>query len=85
VFPGETVLALDGVDMSQADAKFISKQLRLTSKYDRFLSFLSPPNNNNPDEPDDPDFPHFHYQNLAEDDSSDAPFFGKLTLSSASS
>jgi hypothetical protein len=84
------ILALDGIDVSQEDAEFIMHRLKLSSKYDRFMSVSSPTrhrgldNDDDNDDNDDNDTElrrRFDFQQLAEDDSAELPFLGKLSAS----
>jgi hypothetical protein len=87
VSPGDLILALDGLDVSQEDAKFIIQRLKTSSKYDRFLSLSSPRHTGDLDDDDDDDqrniieFRRRNFYHLAEDDSAEFPFVGKLTAS----
>jgi hypothetical protein len=86
------ILALDGVDVSQEDAQFIMHRLKLASQNDRFLSVSSPSRHrgltNDDDDDDDDDnvndaelLRRFDFQQLAEDDSAELPFMGKVSAS----
>jgi hypothetical protein len=86
VSPGDLILALDGLDVSQEDAKFIIQRLKTSSKYDRFVSLSSPRHTGDLDDDDDDqrnikEFRRLNFYHLAEDDSAAFPFVGKLTAS----
>lgn len=77
---------MDGLDVSQEDAKFIIQRLKTSSKYDRFVSLSSPRHtgDDDDDEEDNDDAKEFRrldFYYRAEDDSADFPLMGKLTAS----